>query len=209
MSSSPTPAFRATLTEYGRPAGIRRGVRNQRAGDGTRSSRSWSRGAAAAARWSASRASPAGGLPVPRLSASKAAAISYLESLRVEERAQGIKVVTLCPGYIATPLTAKNPYKMPFLLQPDDAAARMLRVIAAGRKFAVVPWQMAIVGRLLRCLPRWIYDRVLAGKKRKPRVPDQRTPACWLARSASAHRIPSSLGPPRSVRACSAWRRVA
>ena len=104
-------------------------------------------------------------------SASKAAAISYLESLRVEERAQGIKVVTLCPGYIATPLTAKNPYKMPFLLQPDDAAARMLRVIAAGRKFAVVPWQMAIAGRLLRCLPRWIYDRVLAGKKRKPRVP--------------------------------------
>lgn len=104
-------------------------------------------------------------------SASKAAAISYLESLRVEEQAQGIKVVTLCPGYIATPLTAKNPYKMPFLLQPDDAATRMLRVIAAGRKFAVVPWPMAIVGRVLRCLPRWIYDRAFANVKRKPRVP--------------------------------------
>lgn len=103
-------------------------------------------------------------------SASKAAAISYLESLRVEEQRHGLKVVTLCPGYVATPLTAKNPYKMPFLLQPDAAAARMLRVIAAGRKFAVVPWQMAIVGRVLRCLPRWIYDRAFANVKRKPRT---------------------------------------
>ncbi|MEP7085614.1 MAG: SDR family oxidoreductase [Betaproteobacteria bacterium] len=104
-------------------------------------------------------------------SASKAAAISYLESLRVEEQSHGLRVVTLCPGYIATPLTAKNPYKMPFLLQPDDAAKRMLRVISAGSKFAVVPWQMAIVGRILRCLPRGVYDRAFANVKRKPRVP--------------------------------------
>jgi len=102
-------------------------------------------------------------------SASKAAAITYLESLRVEEQGHGIKVVTLCPGYIATPLTEHNPYRMPFLLEPDDAARRMLRVIAAGKKFVVVPWQMAIVGRILRRLPNWIYDRALAGVKRKPR----------------------------------------
>ncbi len=102
-------------------------------------------------------------------SASKAAAITYLESLRVEEQGHGIKVVTLCPGYIATPLTERNPYRMPFLLEPDDAARRMLRVIAAGKKFVVVPWQMAIVGRILRRLPNWIYDRALAGVKRKPR----------------------------------------
>ncbi|MEP6701644.1 MAG: SDR family oxidoreductase [Betaproteobacteria bacterium] len=104
-------------------------------------------------------------------SASKAAAISYLESLRVEEQRNGVRVVTLCPGYIATPLTAKNPYAMPFLMQPDDAAARMRRVIAAGSKFAVVPWQMAIVGRVLRCLPRGLYDRAFANVKRKPRIP--------------------------------------
>jgi short-subunit dehydrogenase len=104
-------------------------------------------------------------------SASKAAAISYLESLRVEEQKSGLKVVTLCPGYIATPLTAKNPYKMPFLMQPDDAASRMRRVIAAGSRFAVVPWQMAIVGRTLRCLPRALYDRAFANVKRKPRSP--------------------------------------
>ena len=103
-------------------------------------------------------------------SASKAAAITYLESLRVEEQAHGIRVVTLCPGYIATPLTAHNPYRMPFLLDPDDAARRMLRVLGAGKKFAVVPWQMAIVGRILRRLPNWIYDRALANVKRKPRI---------------------------------------
>jgi short-subunit dehydrogenase len=74
-------------------------------------------------------------------------------------------------GYIATPLTAKNPYRMPFLMQPDDAAARMRRVIAHGSRFAVVPWQMAIVGRALRCLPRALFDRAFANVKRKPRSP--------------------------------------
>jgi len=102
-------------------------------------------------------------------SASKAAAIAYLESLRVEEQKSGLKVVTLCPGYIATPLTAKNPYRMPFLLQADEAATRIRRVIAKAPRFAVVPWQMAIVGRLLRCLPRFVFDRAFANVKRKPR----------------------------------------
>ena len=62
-------------------------------------------------------------------SASKAAAITYLESLRVELRGSGIAVVTVCPGYIATPMTAGNPYRMPFLMRPggrraQDRAAR-------------------------------------------------------------------------------------
>ena len=105
-------------------------------------------------------------------SASKAAVIAYLESLRVEEQKSGLKVVTLCPGYVATPLTATNPYKMPFLLHADDAAARMRRVIAKAPRFAVVPWQMAIVGRLLRCLPRFAFDRAFANVKRKPRSGD-------------------------------------
>ena len=48
--------------------------------------------------------------------ASKAAAIAYLESLRIECRTTGIRVVTICPGYIATGMTERNPYPMPFLL---------------------------------------------------------------------------------------------
>ena len=101
--------------------------------------------------------------------ASKAAAITYLESLRVEVRGSGIAVVTICPGFVATPLTAQNPYRMPFLLAPDNAARLTARAIAQRRRFYVLPWQMAVFGRLLRCVPRPLYDRLVAGRKRKPR----------------------------------------
>jgi NAD(P)-dependent dehydrogenase (short-subunit alcohol dehydrogenase family) len=103
-------------------------------------------------------------------SASKAAAIAYLESLRVELRGSGIEVITICPGYIATPMTAKNPYRMPFLLPVDKAAGLIARAIARGRRFYVLPWQMAWLGRLFSILPRPLYDSVFAGAKRKPRA---------------------------------------
>jgi len=102
-------------------------------------------------------------------SASKSAAITYLESLRVELRGSGVSVVTICPGYVRTPLTAGNRYRMPFLIDADDAARRMARVIAAKRRFAVVPWRMALVSVVLRWLPRWLFDRVFAGAPRKAR----------------------------------------
>ena len=105
-------------------------------------------------------------------SGSKAAAIAYLESLRVELHRSGVDVITICPGYIATPLTAKNPYRMPFLMTADDAAQRIAAAIARRKRFAVVPWQMAIAGRLLRVLPRWMFDRAFAKAKRKPRQTD-------------------------------------
>ena len=101
--------------------------------------------------------------------ASKAAAISYLESLRVELRGSGVKVVTLAPGYIATPMTAVNPYPMPFILPAATAVRRMARVIDAGRSYAVVPWQMALVAKLMRLLPNGIFDRACAHVGRKPR----------------------------------------
>ncbi|MBI3057549.1 MAG: SDR family oxidoreductase [Betaproteobacteria bacterium] len=101
--------------------------------------------------------------------ASKAAAISYLESLRIELAASGIKVITICPGYIATPMTARNPYPMPFLLSADAAARKIAALIESGRTFAVIPWQMAIVARILRTLPNWLYDRLFGNAPRKPR----------------------------------------
>lgn len=104
-------------------------------------------------------------------SASKAAAITYLESLRVELRGSGVRVVTICPGYIATPMTARNPYRMPFLMAPAAAARNIASAIAAGRRFHVLPWPMALVGRALRCLPRPWYDRLFAHAPRKPRDP--------------------------------------
>jgi short-subunit dehydrogenase len=102
-------------------------------------------------------------------SASKAAAITYLESLRVEYRGSGVAVVTICPGFIATPMTARNPYRMPFLLAPDKAARLIARAIERKRRFYVLPWQMAWVGRLLRVMPRPLYEFAFARAGRKPR----------------------------------------
>jgi hypothetical protein len=102
-------------------------------------------------------------------SASKAALISYLESLRQELRGSGVKVVTICPGYIRTPMTDINPYPMPFMLEADEAARRIARVIDRGCSFKVVPWQMALVGRLLKLLPNWLFDLAFAKVKHKPR----------------------------------------
>jgi short-subunit dehydrogenase len=102
-------------------------------------------------------------------SASKAAAISYLESLRVELKGTGISVLTICPGYIATPMTAENPYPMPFLLHADKAARLIARAIERRRRFYVLPWQMAWLGLLLRILPRSLYDSLFARAPHKPR----------------------------------------
>lgn len=102
-------------------------------------------------------------------SASKAAAIAYLESLRVELHDSGVKVATICPGYIETPMTAINPYPMPFMLKADEAARRMARAIERQTAFTVIPWQMGLAGRLLRLLPRWLYDRLFAHAPHKPR----------------------------------------
>ncbi|QDL35859.1 SDR family oxidoreductase [Rhodoferax sediminis] len=101
--------------------------------------------------------------------ASKAAVITYCESLRGELRASGVKVVTLCPGYIDTPLTQKNRYAMPFLMQPQDFAEQAFRAIEAGVRYRVIPWQMGVVAKLLRLLPNALFDRALAGRPRKRR----------------------------------------
>ena len=105
-------------------------------------------------------------------SASKAAAISYLESLRVELRGTGVRVVTICPGYIRTPMTAHNPYPMPFMLDANVAAARMARAIERQTSFTVIPWQMGLVGHVLKVLPRCVYDFLFATAPRKPRKQD-------------------------------------
>jgi short-subunit dehydrogenase len=102
-------------------------------------------------------------------SASKAAAIRYCESLRVELRSAGIAVVTICPGYIRTPMTAVNKFKMPFLIDVDQAVIRFARAIERKTSFTVIPWSMGIAARLLRIAPNWLYDRVFQRMPRKPR----------------------------------------
>ena len=101
--------------------------------------------------------------------ASKAGVVAYCESLRGECRGQGVRVVTLLPGYIATPLTARNTYRMPFLMPPDAFAERAYRAITEGDSYCVIPWQMGLLAKLLRLLPNPLYDRLLAGRARKGR----------------------------------------
>jgi len=102
-------------------------------------------------------------------SASKAAAISYCESLRGECAPSGVKVVTLLPGYIDTPLTRGNRYSMPFLMPADAFADRAFAAIVAGDSYRVIPWQMGVLAKLLRLLPNAVYDKALSKRQRKQR----------------------------------------
>ena len=101
--------------------------------------------------------------------ASKAAVIGYCESLRGELKSAGVKVVTICPGYIDTPLTQQNSYAMPFLMQAEDFADKAFVAIEAGSSYRVIPWQMGVVAKLLRLLPNALFDKALAGRARKRR----------------------------------------
>lgn len=101
--------------------------------------------------------------------ASKAAVISYCECLRGELKPLGVRVVTICPGYIDTPLTRQNRYAMPFLMAPEAFADRAYAAIEAGASYRVIPWQMGVVAKLLRLLPNALFDRALAGRPRKHR----------------------------------------
>lgn len=100
---------------------------------------------------------------------SKAGVIAYCESLRGECRPYGVRVVTIAPGYIDTPLTRSNAYGMPFLMRADEFAVQALDAIAARVGLRVIPWQMGVVARLLRVLPNGLFDRALAGRPRKAR----------------------------------------
>ena len=101
--------------------------------------------------------------------ASKAGVVAYCESLRGELRLSGVRVVTLLPGYIDTPLTRGNRYGMPFLMQVDDFAEQAFRAIERGASYRVIPWQMGVVAKLMRLLPNAVFDRATRGRGRKKR----------------------------------------
>ena len=101
--------------------------------------------------------------------ASKSGVVSYLESLRGELRASGVKVVTLCPGYIDTPLTQANRYGMPVLMQAPAFADKAFQAIEAGASYRTIPWQMGVVSKLMRLLPNALYGKLLEGRPRKHR----------------------------------------
>ena len=107
--------------------------------------------------------------------ASKAAVISYCESLRGELRGlkgqPGVRVVTLAPGYIDTPLTRKNKYPMPFLMSAEAFANQAFQAIARASAYHVIPVPMGMVAKLLRLLPNAVFDRLMQNQPRKHRDP--------------------------------------
>lgn len=109
--------------------------------------------------------------------ASKAGVISYCESLRGELRGSGVKVVTVSPGYIDTPLTRQNRYAMPFLMDVTLFANKAFKAIESGASYRVIPWQMGFVAKMLRVMPNALFDRLLAGRPRKHRRPNKQEAA--------------------------------
>lgn len=104
----------------------------------------------------------------------KAAVVAMCETLRGELAPHGVRVVTLTPGYIDTPLTRDNDYPMPFLMDPAAFAVQACHAIERGSRFVVIPWPMGVVYRVLKALPNAWFDRLVGSQKhRKKRRRDQ------------------------------------
>jgi short-subunit dehydrogenase len=105
--------------------------------------------------------------------ASKAAVNSFMEGLRIQLRKRGVAVTTICPGFVWTPMTQNNEFKMLFLLQADEAARRILRALERRRKVYNFPWQTALLMKLARWMPDWMTDRMMSDYNFKPPMPDR------------------------------------
>jgi len=97
----------------------------------------------------------------------KAAVVQMWQTVRGGPKPVGLKVVTITPGYIDTPLTQGNDYPMPFLMAPEAFADQAFKAIAAGVRFRVIPWPMGIVATVLRFMPRWLFDAVVGAQKHR------------------------------------------
>jgi short-subunit dehydrogenase len=104
-------------------------------------------------------------------SASKAAVNTYLEGLRIQLRDRGIAVTTICPGFVKTPMTDVNNFHMPWLLQADDAARRIVRALARRKKVFNFPWQMSVLMKVTSWLPDWIVARAMQKYNESPPFP--------------------------------------
>lgn len=103
--------------------------------------------------------------------ASKAAVNIYMEGLRIQLRGRGIGVTTLCPGFVRTPMTAHDNHPMPWLMDAEEAARRMLRALARRQKVYNFPWQTNLLMKLTQWLPDWVLARSLTGHQKTPARP--------------------------------------
>lgn len=103
--------------------------------------------------------------------ASKVAVNTYMEGLRIQLRSRGIAVTTICPGFVRTPMTDVNDFHMPWLLEADESARRIVRALKARRKVYNFPWQTTLLMRATRWVPDWLIARVMSDYNKKPPMP--------------------------------------
>jgi short-subunit dehydrogenase len=108
--------------------------------------------------------------------ASKAAVNTFMEGLRLDLRSRGIRVTTICPGFVRTPMTAAHPFPMPWLMEPEDVAARILQALHRRQKFVAFPWQLSWLLRLSRWLPDWVVARYMGQSFPSPPRENEKSP---------------------------------
>ena len=100
------------------------------------------------------------GIPAGSYSASKAGVKTWIDTLRVYLGGEGIALTTVCPGFIATPMTQGQPFPMPFLI-PAEKAARLIRgALDARKRTYIFPWPWRLVVPFMRLAPAWFLRRV-------------------------------------------------
>ena len=97
--------------------------------------------------------------------ASKAALSVAFESMRCTYRRTGIRFLTVHPGFVDTPMTKVNKFKMPFLWTPEKAARTILNGIDRGKPHINFPWPMWALLTLARLVPPRLYARLMPGKE--------------------------------------------
>jgi short-subunit dehydrogenase len=103
------------------------------------------------------------GLPKNRFyTASKAAATALLESLRIELKKHGVKVMTVKPGFVKTPMIDSEPYPKPFLMSPEKAAATIIKGIQKEKALIQFPLPIVLGTKLVQVMPGFLYDWLAA-----------------------------------------------
>jgi short-subunit dehydrogenase len=95
--------------------------------------------------------------------ASKAAVNIYMEGLRIQLRRYNIAVTTICPGFVKTPMTEPFEFKMPFVMEADAAARRIVRALSRRRKVYSFPLPTVLLMKMTQWLPDWVLARGMKG----------------------------------------------
>jgi short-subunit dehydrogenase len=84
-----------------------------------------------------------------------------MEGLRLQLRQRGIAVTTICPGFVHTPMTAVNQFKMPWVMPADRAARKIVAALERKKKVFNFPWQMNLLMKGAGWMPDWLLARIM------------------------------------------------